>query len=96
MAISYELFFMPTCPFCKKVLNFMAEHDIDLKLRDISSDPEARSTLERVGGKVQVPCLFIDGKPMYESDDIIAYLRDAFSVEDSDNAEDEAPACPIF
>ena len=78
MAASYELFYKPTCPFCVKVLTFMDEHGIKLPLRDISSEPEARKTLERVGGKVQVPCLFIDGKPMYESDDIIAYLGNAF------------------
>ena len=28
-----------------------------------------------MGGKRQVPRLFIDGKPLYESDDIIARLR---------------------
>lgn len=79
MATSYELFYKPTCPFCIKVLSFMTEHDIKLPLRDISSDQDARSTLEQVGGKVQVPCLFIDGKPMYESDDIIAYLSKTFA-----------------
>ena len=31
--------------------------------------------LRAIGGKVQSPCLIIDGKAMYESDDIIAYLR---------------------
>ena len=81
MTTSYELFYMPTCPFCMKVLHFMTKHDIELPLRNISSDQDARATLERVGGKVQVPCLFIDGSPMYESDDIIAYLRDTFDTE---------------
>jgi glutaredoxin len=28
-----------------------------------------------VGGKHQVPCLFIDGDPMYESDDIVAWMK---------------------
>lgn len=27
------------------------------------------------GGKHQVPCLFIDGKPLYESSDIIAWFE---------------------
>lgn len=74
----------------------MAEHGIDLKLRDISSDQEARSELENIGGKVQVPCLFIDGKPMYESDDIIAYLRTAFGVESKGDTGAESNVCPIF
>ena len=75
MAATYELFYMPTCPFCRKVLSFMEQHDIELPLSNITAEQEARATLERVGGKVQVPCLFIDGKPLYESDDIIAYLQ---------------------
>ena len=34
-----------------------------------------QNDLVRIGGKKQVPCLVINGKPLYESDDIIAYLR---------------------
>ena len=36
---------------------------------------EDRKTLIEVGGMEQVPCLFIDGKPLYESLDIIAWLN---------------------
>ena len=41
-------------------------------------EPEAARTLHAVGGKVQVPCLFIDGEPMYESADIGAWLVEHF------------------
>lgn len=75
---NYMLFYKPTCPFCKKVLNYMDEHGIDLPLRDVSTDADAREELLRVGGKAQVPCLFIDGKPMYESGDIIDHLSETF------------------
>lgn len=103
MATAYELYYMPTCPFCRKVRLYMDQQDIELPLRDITTDPEARATLERVGGKVQVPCLFIDGTPMYESDDIIAYLAKTFadgaapsiSPEEQDKL-DQGSACPIF
>lgn len=73
-ATRYELFYMPSCPFCQKVLRFMEGRGIELPLRNITAEPAAREELARVGGKVQVPCLFIDGAPLYESDDIIAYL----------------------
>ena len=76
MNAAYELYIMPTCPYCKKVLSFIAEKGIELPLRDITQDPAARERLVDVGGKAQVPCLFIDGTPMYESDDIIAYLNE--------------------
>lgn len=70
------LFFKPTCPYCRKVLAFIEEDGIELPLRDIASDEDARQTLVEVGGKQQVPCLFIGGEPLYESDDIIQYLKD--------------------
>lgn len=69
-----ELYHMPSCPYCLKVRRYMDEHGIEIPLRDITADAAARDQLESVGGKVQVPCLFIDGTPLYESDDIIAYL----------------------
>lgn len=68
------LYMRPTCPYCQKVLRWLEENERELPLRDISTDPEARAELERVGGKAQVPCLFIDGRPLYESSDIIDYL----------------------
>lgn len=70
-----ELFTKPTCPYCIKVMSFMEENGITVPLRDIEADEEAAKTLISVGGKRQVPCLFIDGQPLYESDNIIAWLR---------------------
>ncbi len=69
-----ELYMRPGCPYCGKVMRFMQENKITIPLKDISDDTN-RQTLIKVGGKQQVPCLFIDGKPMYESDDIINYLK---------------------
>lgn len=75
MSQALELYIMPGCPFCRKALSYMERQGIEIPLRDITANPNDRSTLQNVGGKVQVPCLFIDGKPLYESDDIIAYLE---------------------
>lgn len=68
------LYYRPTCPFCIRVTDFMRSRGIEIPLRNISIDSEAARTLVSVGGKQQVPCLFIDGKPLYESSDIIAWL----------------------
>jgi len=40
--------------------------------------PANLKRLVKEGGMYQIPCLFIDGKPMYESDDIIGFLRANF------------------
>lgn len=69
------LYYKPTCPYCQKVISYLKSRNRELTMRDISTDPEALETLIGVGGKKQVPCLFVDGKPMYESDDIIQFLE---------------------
>ena len=71
-----ELFKMDTCPFCRKVFRGIEEMGrSDIEMHDINSSAEERERLIREGGKLQVPCLFIDGKPLYESDDILEWLR---------------------
>lgn len=76
-----KLFIMEQCPFCKKVMREIENLDIKDKMEivDINEDEEAEKELIEVGGQRQVPCIFIDGKPMYESNDIIEFLRENFS-----------------
>jgi glutaredoxin len=70
------LYYFSTCPYCKKVLNVIDENDLDqIELKNINQDQEAEEELIEVGGKRQVPCLFIDGEPLYESDDIVDWLK---------------------
>ncbi|OIP61484.1 MAG: glutaredoxin [Nitrospirae bacterium CG_4_9_14_3_um_filter_53_35] len=43
--------------------------------------PPNMMRLIRDGGMYQIPCLFIDDKPMYESDDIVRFLESRFQAE---------------
>ena len=74
-----SLYYSPTCPYCLKVLRFMEKNGIVIDLKS-TMDSENLRILLMVGKMNQVPCLFIGGKPLYESDDIIAYLADYFKV----------------
>ncbi|SDL91216.1 glutaredoxin family protein [Halarsenatibacter silvermanii] len=78
MSENLELFYMPYCPFCKKVTRFLKEKNIEeeVELKNINKDSEAHEKLKKTGGEDQVPCLFIDGEPMYESNDIIEWLKE--------------------
>ena len=67
------LYYRMSCPYCVKVIRYMEANDITMNMKD-TTDPANLETLIERGGKQQVPCLFIDGKPMYESNDIIDYL----------------------
>lgn len=70
-----ELYVMTGCPYCIKVENFLASNCISIPQRNITTDRTAEQHLIAVGGKRQVPCLFIDGKPLYESSDIITWVQ---------------------
>lgn len=71
-----ELFMLEFCGYCKKVMSFMDEKGIPYKTIDIS-DKANEEELIRIGGKRQVPFLLDREKhvEMYESNDIIEYLR---------------------
>ena len=70
------LYYMPTCPFCQKVLSFMKKNGIEVALKDTLARQEFRQELLTIGGKTQVPCLVIDGKALYESEDIIVWFKE--------------------
>lgn len=63
------------CPYCTRVTNFLQQAGIRIPMKDTMKDPAARAELAKIGGKTQVPCLVIDGKPLYESLDIIEWLK---------------------
>ena len=71
-----ELYMFETCPYCRRVMDEIAkEGRTDIELHNIRENYLDKVRLIEDGGKEQVPCLFIDGKPMYESLDIIDWLR---------------------
>lgn len=71
-----ELYKFDTCPYCRRVMACIDESGrTDIEMHDIHENEEDRKRLIEVGGKQQVPCLFIDGEPMYESNDIIEWLE---------------------
>lgn len=71
-----ELYKFDSCPYCQRVYREIeAQGRTDIEMHDIHQNEEDRRRLIEVGGMEQVPCLFIDGEPMYESLDIIDWLR---------------------
>ena len=74
----YKLYVGTVCRFCKKVENFMEENNINIPLVNINEDKKAMLELMEKGGKRQVPCLYHDGEYLYESDDIITFLKENY------------------
>ncbi len=74
-----KLYIWDKCPFCQKVLR--AAHELNLvegktyEVIDASPNTAGRDEVMAIGGKSMVPFL-VDGKTaMYESDDIVQYLK---------------------
>jgi glutaredoxin len=77
------LYQFKTCPFCIKVRQEMRRLSLNIEFRDAQHDAGNKSALVEGGGSGMVPCLRIteengDSRWMYESSDIIAYLRERF------------------
>jgi glutathione S-transferase len=72
-----ELYIQTWCGYCRKVIEAAKELGVPLVLHDIA-DSALAAELEARGGKQQVPYLVdtTTGIEMYESDDIIEYLKD--------------------
>ncbi|ACU94926.1 glutaredoxin-like protein [Cryptobacterium curtum DSM 15641] len=71
---SLLLYVLPGCPFCARVDRFLDDQGIKIEHRSVR-EPENADELKAIGGKVQSPCLVIDGKALYESKDIIEFLK---------------------
>ncbi|MBR1424603.1 glutathione S-transferase N-terminal domain-containing protein [bacterium] len=71
-----DLYILNSCPYCKKVMKFMDENNIEYRKFDtINSDNALR--LMSLGGKDQVPFLHNEDtdEKLYDSDKIIEYLE---------------------
>lgn len=79
-----SLYIRPSCPYCVRVADFCEQADIALENRNIAEGAHLEALMTG-GGKRQVPCLrIIDDQGqshwLYESLDIIGYLKQQFAI----------------
>ncbi|AEP28478.1 glutathione S-transferase N-terminal domain-containing protein [Brumicola nitratireducens] len=76
----YQFF---ACPFCIKTRRAMYKMNLPIVKRNVSKGSPYRDELLQGGGKVQTPCLRIESATgttwLYESSEIIDYLRQRFA-----------------
>lgn len=77
--MSLILYHFDGCYYCAKVRKAAHELGVEMEMRDIMKNAVYRDELLSIAGRTQVPCLIIDGRPMHESDDIVAYLKENYS-----------------
>ncbi len=77
-----ELWSFEASPYCRKVREELAELGLDYIVHNVAKRGRRRPVLVALGGKMQVPYLSDPntGTALYESDDIVAYLRTAYGT----------------
>jgi glutathione S-transferase len=72
-----ELYSFEASPYCRKVREELNELDLDYRVRNVAKGGRQRSELVARGGRMMVPYLVDPNtdREMYESDDIVHYLR---------------------
>lgn len=70
-----DFYYFDACPYCQRVIRVIEKHKIKVNWIDIYEDTNALQKLVYITGKKTVPCLFINGDPMHESLDIMAWLE---------------------
>ena len=78
-----SLYYYAACPFCARVRNAIRRMGLTIEERNTHHSQAYGDELVHGGGMSQVPCLRIDHEDgttqwMYESNDIINYLRERF------------------
>jgi glutaredoxin len=70
-----ELYYFEACPYCQLVLEVIEDLSLKVEYKDIRKDEASLSKLIQDTGRRTVPCMYIDGKPMHESSDIMNWLK---------------------
>jgi glutaredoxin 3 len=73
-----DLYYFPQCPYCQVVLSALRVTGLESKVNfhDIHDNPSDKQKLIKDTGRGTVPCLYIDNKPMHESQEIAKWLHD--------------------
>jgi glutaredoxin len=77
-SVELVLYKFDGCPFCRRVHRAIDQLGVDIEYRDVRVEPRWRADLLERTGRTQVPCLFIDDEPMFESLDIVDWLERSF------------------
>lgn len=78
-----NLFYSPSCPYSREVLDYLNQIHKKIPLTNVQNNAEAKDYLKTYGKSMKVPCLFIDGQPLYGADAIIEWLSQHKDILDS-------------
>lgn len=68
------------CPFCRRAKALFTEKGVKWTEHDIEDDPAQRQAMEEATGRSTVPQIFINGKHIGGSDDLLSSMPKASST----------------
>lgn len=84
--LNMSLYQFRLCPFCVKVRRHIRKYSLNIEIKDAKNNKRNREDLDKIGGKLKVPCLRIKKNKendlwLYESKDIINFLINDLKLE---------------
>jgi glutaredoxin len=74
------------CPWCAEAVQFLDEHGIGYRLKDVTGDPEAFADLQRNSGQTRAPTLDWNGRILadFGMEQLVPFLQErGVKLEDS-------------
>lgn len=71
-----KVYYSDNCPHCTGIIDYVRENNVDVELVDSSRNLKLQKEIMDIGGKMQVPMMSIDGEAMYESKDILKWIKE--------------------
>lgn len=71
------LYVKPGCPWCDEAVEFLDDHGIGYRQRDVTRDAAARADMRRKSGQTKAPTLDWQGKILadFGLDELVPFLR---------------------
>jgi glutaredoxin len=74
------------CPWCEQAVEFLDEHGVGYRLKDVTADSAAFSEMQKKSGQTRAPTLDWHGKILadFGTDELVPFLRNQnVKLEDS-------------
>jgi glutaredoxin len=74
------------CPWCTEAVEYLDEHGIGYRLKDVTSDAPAFEEMHRLSGQTKAPTLDWNGRVLadFGTDELVPFLREQnVKLEDS-------------
>lgn len=80
------LYLKPGCPWCAEAVEFLDEHGIGYRMKDVTADSNAFAEMQQKSGQDKAPTLIWNGEILadFGTDELVPFLRDrGVKLEDS-------------